>query len=332
MAVRKWPKEAIRDVVARGISSEDIDAARDAARRSLMGALPAGARALLYRASLIVGRFDRAMGLEVGALSPAVHRAGEYFDQLVGPWIEAVGSDSYRVSPLASNVGQQMLPSTEQEAIHSLIATQLLSRRFIETTDADVIFAHALLGKSDSALLAIVRAVITADAEALDALGEHFLLLRIARFDEPISPHNPTVSCMSRLAQFKLVAAKGDGDAIASCAHALFAEIAELSDELLFPNFEVLALSKVLTVLGIADHLPDWIDLFIRFITIVEADKELGDWKGNFERASRTEGISLYGFLFSLGATGISSVRRLEEIMEALDHVGMKKKYSFTRL
>ena len=131
---------------------------------------------------------------------------------------------------------------------------------------------------------------------------------------------------MSRLAQFKLVAAKGDGDAIASCAHALFAEIAELSDELLFPNFEVLALSKVLTVLGIADHLPDWIDLFIRFITIVEADKELGDWKGNFERASRTEGISLYGFLFSLGATGISSVRRLEEIMEALDHVGLKKR------
>ncbi len=45
-------------------------------------------------------------------------------DQLIGPWIEIVGKNLYRVSPLASSFGHEMLTVDEQTRIHNEIANQ----------------------------------------------------------------------------------------------------------------------------------------------------------------------------------------------------------------
>ena len=109
MAARGWPAESIQGTVNEGFTSPDLKATRDAARRTLVSALPADARSLLYRLSLAVGRFDRSLALAVAALEPALARAGEQLDLLIGPWIENVGRDSLRVSPLASHFGVEAL-------------------------------------------------------------------------------------------------------------------------------------------------------------------------------------------------------------------------------
>src|SRR5260370_402390 len=102
IAARGWPIQETRAIVSRGLSSDDIDAARDAARRNLVAALPEGTRNALYRLSLAGVRFSRSFAVAVTALPPPIAQAGECLDQLAGPWIEAIGRDSYRVSPLAS--------------------------------------------------------------------------------------------------------------------------------------------------------------------------------------------------------------------------------------
>jgi hypothetical protein len=91
MAARGWPKAEMHDVIIRGFASDDTDAERDAARRALRAVLSDDARTLLYRLSLVFGRFDRNLALVVGQVSPPIAKSGELLDELIGPWIGLLG-------------------------------------------------------------------------------------------------------------------------------------------------------------------------------------------------------------------------------------------------
>jgi hypothetical protein len=47
---------------------------------------------LLYRLSLASMPFRKDQAITVGEISPAINRAGDKFDSLVGPWIEPAGN------------------------------------------------------------------------------------------------------------------------------------------------------------------------------------------------------------------------------------------------
>jgi hypothetical protein len=87
LRTRGWPDEELKSLRAFDRSS-DIEAERLAARNRLVAILPKESSTLLYRISLLFGRFDRPLALAVGAISPAVPVPGAYLDQLIGPWIE----------------------------------------------------------------------------------------------------------------------------------------------------------------------------------------------------------------------------------------------------
>jgi len=61
MAARGWPRSEVRDIVIRGFASDDTQAERDAARCGMVAALSEDERNLLYRLSLVIGRFNRAL-------------------------------------------------------------------------------------------------------------------------------------------------------------------------------------------------------------------------------------------------------------------------------
>ena len=127
MAARGWPSQEMRETVIRGFSSDDIEAERDAARRSMVTALSEDGRKLLYRLSLVLGRFDRTLALKIGRLSPSIQNPGELLDELIGPWIEGVGQNMFRISPLAGNAGEGMLTFEQRQPVHELIAEEMLS-------------------------------------------------------------------------------------------------------------------------------------------------------------------------------------------------------------
>ena len=168
-------------------------------------------------------------------------------------------------------------------------------------------------------LFALAISVIKATQEIRGGLHEHFFLLRSVRTDTLIYPDNGSVSRMLRLAQFKLIAEGGDTEDTSKCVAVLLREAAaEPIDELRIA-FECLALGSVLATLGIADHVPNWIDLLLRFREIVESGSTPLDLKSGFYVAGEGERANKYAMLFSIGAAGISSVKRLEEIFAALD-------------
>jgi hypothetical protein len=320
MAARGWPLSEIREVVIRGFASDDIDAEREAVRRSIATVLSEAARDLLYRLSLVIGRFDRALALKIAEVPPSIQRAGELLDSLIGPWVEVVGKDAFRVSPLAANTGRGMLTSETQQAVHAAIAIKMVAKRLISAADADRILMHGLLGKEAQSLFFLAYAVLTAESMAIELLREHSFLLPILSTDQPIFAVNRTVSIMLRLAQFTLLAVKQDANETAACVKALLREAGEEPD--IGGNLEAtVALTSILNTIGIASSVPNWVELLQRFRVNVEANPLLQGLKEATERASTEVGRTFYGMLFSIGIGHLQSVKRLEEILTDLDHL-----------
>ena len=328
VAARGWPVGELETVVDRGLSSNDTDAAREAARRSLVSTLPEGTRNLLYRLSIAAGRFNRSLALTIGEISPSVSQAGECLDQLVGPWIEAVGRDAFRVSPLARSFGPEMLLPDEQRHIHETIAVQMLREGTINANDIDTIIIHAIAGKSPQSLTRLALGVVLSDSPTHERLAEHILLLRSIRTDVPIYPEDPSASGILRLAQFKLVATTDEGNKISAIVTALFNEI----DSLPGPEGEIgraletMTIFTVLRTMGIANYLNDWVALLLRFKTMVEADEILQGMGANFEGAGDVASSNFFGALFSIGSAHLASVDRLEHVINELDKLNASER------
>jgi ATPase family associated with various cellular activities (AAA) len=315
---RGWSRSEVRDVVIRGFASDDIDAERDAARRSMVAALSEDSRNLLYRLSLVFGRFDRELALTLAELPPPIQRAGELIDDLIGSWVEVLGKNALRVSPLAANAGQGMLTGEAQRAIHSSIAIQMLAKRRIDANEANGILTHGLLGKEVNSLFRLSYSVLTAESKATELLREHFFMLQMLRTDQPIFADDRPVSIMLRLAQLKLVSGGEGAKQTASCADALMREIGEEPDATARALFEWIALVSILNTIGIASSVPNWVELLER-LRIAGANPVLNEFKNAAETASREEGRTFYGGIFSVGISHLHSVERLEEILVDLD-------------
>ena len=324
VAARGWPVEEIKHFLDSGLSSGDITATREAARRSLVSALPEGTRNLLYRLSLAIGHFGRSLALAIGKIPPAVVQTGECMDQLVGPWLESVGKDLFRVSPLASRFGTEMLTLDEQKDIHQAIATQMLGKHTIDASNFDPIMMHAIAGKSPNSLIMLAYSVLSSDYRVLKGLAEHLLVFRFFRTDVPIYSDSPSVSGMLRLAQFKLAVAAGEEGTISDIAAALFNEISDMPEGESKRILEVPALALVLNTMGVANYLNNWIALLLRQKTLATAHDFLQGLSANVEDAADAIRSNFLGTLFSIGSANLASVDRLEHIINELDKLDPK--------
>ena len=321
VAARGWPRREVGDVVGRGFMSPDVAATQDGARRTLMAAVPPDARTLLYRLSLAVGRFDRAIALSVGAVEPAVARTGEHLDLLIGPWIEHSDVDSFRVSPLAGRWGGEMLDRDEQRNTHESIATRLLARRSLTVQDANAIFIHGMAGKSRDSMARLAWAILTANAAVREALAEHLVLFRLRLSSEPFYAEDGMVSVALRMAQFKLATANGDRTWIAEVAAALLRESRELPDDGRSGHLRTLAQVTVLSTINIGSYFEDWVDVLVDFAERVKTAGVLEAMFRDVEGAPALSSGEILGGLFSIGSAQLESLDQLERIVERLDGV-----------
>ena len=163
---RGWnEKEILASIVPFKGSTNDMEEERKAVRSRLLQELPPNATEVLLRLSLLHGNFDRAMALVVADAPDAVPRAGLEFDFLVGPWIEQVGPDRYRLSPLLKDSATAGLSPALQQSIKSNVMKYLIKQRpfpadqllqvfliAFEQHDREGLtwFGHAVLGASSN--------------------------------------------------------------------------------------------------------------------------------------------------------------------------------------
>ena len=325
VALRGWPLEEIDDIIDKGLSSEDTDAARNEARRSLIAQFSEEIRNLLYRLSLVSGQFDRSLALAISEIPPQISQPGECIDSLVGSWLETASSDLFRVSPLVQNSGSEMLSTDEQQRVHESIAVHMLSKETLYTSEVDQIMVHALSGKSTESLIMLALGILSTDARTYEILAEHTLFLYIPT-DKPIYREDPVVSGILRIAQFKLAAAIDETDNISNIVTTLFREISVIAEDEVRDNLEAMALIAVLSTIGIANHLDNWINLLLRCIEMVESNESLQYLIENVQGTNDTHDSKLFNGLFFVGSVNLASVDRLEYIINELDEMEMSSR------
>lgn len=326
---RSWPTDELRGLRALD-RSPDAEAERFVTRQRLVATIPDEARTLLYRVSLIIGRFSRQLALALGALRPPIHRPGEQIDILVGPWIEQVGRDHLRISPLLQNSGKEILANEEQRLVHQTAAEQIVSGRKINVGEADSAFLHALLGQSEITLLKLAYGVLQADALIRGQLSEWMTGLRLHRLDRPIYAAKPTLSLTLRFAQFLLVGESRNVAAIRKCWSVLQKELTRESDQEVREHFEYMILAKFMIDRATAGALPNWIDLILRFEALSNTDSERRETLENMKQPIEGQPVRTpLGMFFVLQMMGIRSVGDLKVAFDRLDELTPAQRQTF---
>lgn len=316
MASRGWPPAEIAGVVMGGLSSGETVAAREAARRKLTRELPEPQRDLLYRLSIAAGRFDRATALTLGSGPPPIDRCAEQFDQLIGPWVDVMGGDSYRVSPLASGLGREMLDAAQQKQTHELVAMTLIRRRVLTPSDMDMVLTHALAGESRPALMAFSNAIMTAGEKSRSALADQLMVLPLLRTDRALFPQEPTVGVMLRLAQLK-IDMDGERKHPRELIEVLRRELESVDDGQTRSALQALVIPSVLINLGASNYIDDWVSMILTFSDA--GNFEIAELRANVERPA--VGANMANILFNLGGTAIQTVAGLEGVIGQLNAV-----------
>ena len=205
-----WPPVVETDF----LKTEDLEQVRTTARRRLIDELPSeGVRYIAYRLSLITGEFSRQTVLDLAQLLPPIALPGEAFDGLVGPWIETLGNNTYRVSPLLRGAGNQALSEAEQTAVHTAIAFGFIKRRTMTSFEFGTALMHALIAQSDWALLLLAKGALDFDHVTSSAMSDTvFWFPAMALGPGQYLSTNPATDFILRLAQFRIAAACRQAD------------------------------------------------------------------------------------------------------------------------
>jgi hypothetical protein len=163
-----FPQPSIEDLTE---TPPDVLEARTEARR-LLEQLDTAARELVYRLSLSVLVMQRRQVLSIATRAPAIADPGLAFDKLIGPWVETLGADIYRVSPLIRNAGSEIRGADWAREAHSSIASGLLMLRTLTPYDASAILFHGVAGQDWGVIAQLSMGTFNADADTWSALAE----------------------------------------------------------------------------------------------------------------------------------------------------------------
>lgn len=321
LRARSWPNDELERLKSFERSA-DVEAERLATRQRLVAAVPSEASTLLYRISILLSRFERPLALALGALDPIVNHPGAQLDLLIGPWVEQVGREQLRMSPLLQNAGYEVLAPEAQRLVHRTAAEHIVGGRSIDIDKVDAAFLHALQGKSEVTLLMLAYGAIRTHGDARRLVSDWSIALRLHRLDRLIYPDRLSISIMLRLAQFLLVAAQGRATPIVKCWQTLQAELNQEPDTTVRERFEYMMLALTLVDRSAAGILANWVDLILRFEQLTNSDPERLQVLAGMDRAIDGRPIlNTLSMFFMLQAMGVRSVASLRAAFDRLDRL-----------
>ena len=324
-----WPR--VEDMS--WLQTTDLEEQRTFSRRRLMDEIPSeGGRSLAYRLSLMMEQFPRQLALDLAHIPPFLPMPGESFDCLVGPWIERVGEDSYRVSPLLQNEGNKVLSAPETKAVHETIALRILGRKSVSPTEVGMAFIHALIAKSEGALIQLARGIIFSEPEALRAVGDIVSWIPAMALEpgQQLYRENPMVDLILRLAQYRIAAASRQGEKALVIMDRTFELLDQVKDVRPEKMSSIMAYSTFLNTIEIPIPPRRSVDMLSRLMDLAEDEKAFSEIVHNFKKMEELgvpmAGLSPSQALFSLEAARITGLDDLDELLSALEHLSPEKR------
>jgi tetratricopeptide (TPR) repeat protein len=324
---RGWDdKELFADIVPLKNTPDDMAEERKAVRNRLLQDLDPGPTDLLLRLSLLTGNFDRPMAL-VGADTPtAIPHAGLVFDFLVGPWIEQLGPERYRLSPLLKDSGAAGLSQPLQVEIRTRVMHHLIGQNPFPADQLLQVFLIAVQQESRAGLTWFGHAIMAASTKAKKNQFKRLAqeVSPFALFDRGsgnlLVPGDASLSRLLRFAQLRVAVAADDMKRAAVLVDRALAENASL-----VPDECRLANSLFYTMVMLEPQIPigpkRWLPMLLELVATPEIGEMFtqpvptGDmFSGLPPTASHEE------MLFIARAAAVNSVEQLAELIEALEH------------
>ncbi len=230
LEARGWPPATSQEVV----SAPDLEEVRRESRNRLRDSLPSDeARLLLYRLSILT-HFRKQQAIALGSYTPPVPLAGEVFDSLTGPWIEAVDGTRFRLSPLLDNAAAEIFSPAEIKELNAIAARFYLTQQTIDVTDFNGLLLHGLLGEAADALSAAVMNILRVPQThwpQVSQVLDWFTHLAISK-GEQLYPE-PLMNVLLRHMQFR-VAAEGNFHRAVQISEICLREMEEIDDTKLY--------------------------------------------------------------------------------------------------
>ena len=228
LQVGGWPRPRAEDL---GGQPKEIVEEREIARQLLDDA-PTGDKELLYRLSVATGPFRRDHAILVGQMAPALDFPADSFARLVGPWIDGLGADYYRLSPLLHSAASDNWSPEKIRTARSTLARAMLSAGDKTLLEANEILFLGIVAEDEEAVTAVTIALQGAPAESMRVIADQISWLPLLG-REPgtkIFKKNNFLNVLLRLLQFQIATEQKAEDVDVLCS-TIDTEITELKDE-----------------------------------------------------------------------------------------------------
>jgi len=243
-----WQKPSDQDLFE---DPEPIEQVKKEARQKLHRRLPENSLLLARRLSLLSHPFTREQALKIAEIPPPIRTAGTDFDFLVGPWIEPLPENHFRVSPLLTNLYSDTLSEDEQHTLRYEVANALveaaLEKSSITAYELNEILSHGLLSQNEGALA--VAASACHNFENWSEIAPHvewFAAAKTGGAQGILIEDSPGLSSQLRLVQFRIAIANDQN--VTPILDAWESEVSVLKES--HPLKEALEVGLAIAVIG----------------------------------------------------------------------------------
>jgi tetratricopeptide (TPR) repeat protein len=154
---------------AHSTANSDVLQNERAEARQLLSKLSSTGLELLYRLTLIEDRFRKDHVLKIGEFEPSIAHPGDWFDQIVGPWVEPLAGNYFQISPLLLGEAEQIWSQAKCRVFHEAIADAVLTSAPRTIIEANTILRQAWKARSSKHLHRINAALAVADPDILQS-------------------------------------------------------------------------------------------------------------------------------------------------------------------
>lgn len=307
------------------LDPKDLEKERAASRRRLIEDIPSEeARTLAYRLSMLIGQFTRQRAFELAQLPPPAARPGEALDTLVGPWVEMVADDAYRVSPLLQNEGSKVLSPHEAKSVHEAIALSILKQKSVSPSDVGSALMHAFLAKSESALIALTKGIMISEPEAWRAIGDSMFWFSEMALQpgQRLYENNLIVEIALRLAQFRIAAACKQEDQALAIIDRTIELIEQPTQAKLASLNAILAYSVFLNTYEVKIPPMRSVPMLSRLMDLSRSESKIDEIFNKFVPSIKADqplaGLSAFQTLFSFESARVTGLDGLDELLSAM--------------
>lgn len=233
----------------------DIVAIQEDARRRLREQVPSEeARQLAIRLSILVHPFRRELALSV---CRQLTSPGEAFEQLLGPWIEPIDGEYYRLSPLLSTLAEFSLPQSSLRNTHRDAATAILKSSRLTIIEASALLYHGYLGKDLRSLAIVAASLSSTQHENLRRAHTHLAWFADVENTDatPLLPESRRINLLLRSLQYKIACSANRYERAAAISNRWERELYDSRTELKAPLFSMLRWHYLVTTL-VQSRLP----------------------------------------------------------------------------